>query len=644
MYSPQNIFLKIRNRMDSGYTPRWLIFALDLSALFVAFLLMAFLREAIFRDLGFEDMFFFRLITVIGCGSFYSVLFGTYTGVVRYSGTWDMLRVGLYNLCLLSTLIIINLFFDIIDKPQPFNYFMVSMMVVLTFCFMITLRLSVKMMFSIWGNMEKPNKAEKVFVLGGDADSLLLVSALKEESSAPYLPVGIVDLKNKNTIKTIMNIPIYGFSRDLLSLLDSYKVKTVVVLPKHLPSLKETIMNELVEAGIRVLVVNRFHDINSKDKVSTHVRQVRIEDLLGRPPIKIEDKKLQLSINGNVILVTGAAGSIGSEICRQVASLSPKFLVLVDQAETPMYNIELELKNDYPNLNFISIIAGVTNEKRMKEVFETYSPKIVYHAAAYKHVPMMENNPIEAIRVNVGGTRLLANLSQNYNVDRFIMISTDKAVNPTNIMGASKRIAEIYVQSFFHYNSSDTKTKFITTRFGNVLGSNGSVVPLFKSQIEKGGPITITHRDIIRYFMTIPEACNLVLEASVLGNGGEIFVFDMGEPVKIYDLAKKMIKLSGLIPDVDIKIVEIGLRPGEKLYEELLSDKEKDLPTPNEKIRIADVRRYDYKEVDEKIKNLISIAKQGEVFEAVEQMKIIVPEFKSKNSRFEKVDSLLNAK
>ena len=604
----------------------------------VSFLLIAFLREALFQDRGFGQMFAFRLIVVMGTSVFYSLLFGTYAGVVRYSGVWDLCRLAVSSASVLLTLVAINSVFWIIDSPLPFNYFMVTVMVGLAFCFMFAIRMSVKLMFGIWMNMDNKERQERVFVLGCDSESLLLTSALRNEPAGRYVPVAVIDMTGKQQADEILGVPILPLD-GISGRLDDFGCHTVVILPKHISLLQDTVADSLIESGIRVMIVNRFEEMGrAKGGVASLVREIRIEDLLGREPIVMEDSQMRRSLADGVILVTGAAGSIGSEISRQVADCRPRRLILLDQAETPMHELQLELQRLYPDLDFVPVIADVTRRERIERVFRLYNPRYVFHAAAYKHVPMMESNAVEAVSVNVGGTRILADLSVEYGVERFVMISTDKAVNPTNVMGASKRIAEIYVQSLF-YREGEGRTRFITTRFGNVLGSNGSVVPLFKRQIAEGGPVTITHRDIIRYFMTIPEACNLVLEAGYLGDGGEVFVFDMGKPIRIYDLARKMIKLSGLIPDVDVRIVETGLRPGEKLYEELLSDKEKDLPTPNSKIRIARVRRCDYSEVLAGVTELLAIMERGDAESMVAQMKCMVPEFVSMNSRYCSVDT-----
>ena len=401
---------------------------------------------------------------------------------------------------------------------------------------------------------------------------------------------------------------------------------------------------------IKLLMLNQVaeFDMNSKEmpNISTHVHDIRIEDLLGREPIRTENPAIRNVIKGQTVMITGAAGSIGSEIVRQVAQLDASDIVLLDQAETPMHEMQLELESTFPDMKIHLFIGDVANKARMEHAFQKYRPRYVFHAAAYKHVPMMERNPAEAVLTNVFGTKNIADMSVKYGVEKFVMISTDKAVNPTNVMGASKRIAEIYVQSLFFHNRKQSDrpgTQFITTRFGNVLGSNGSVIPLFRKQIEHGGPVTITHRDIIRYFMTIPEACSLVLEAGCMGKGGEIFIFDMGQPVKIWDLATRMISLSGLRPGEDIQIIETGLRPGEKLYEELLNEKEHTLATHHKKIMIARVRIYDYKDVIEHLEQLHKSLEAGHAHDIVAQMKHMVPEYKSNNSQWQKVDSEIKA-
>lgn len=394
--------------------------------------------------------------------------------------------------------------------------------------------------------------------------------------------------------------------------------------------------------GVKTLIAPSISETDVNDLSYQFVRPIRIEDLLGREEIKINMQEITSEYQNKIILVTGAAGSIGSELCRQLAQIGVRKLILFDSAETPLHYVRLEFEKKYPGIDFVPVIGDVRVKQRLRMVFEQHHPEIVFHAAAYKHVPLMEENPCEAVYVNVVGTRQIADIAVEFGAEKMIMISTDKAVNPTNVMGASKRLAEIYVQSLGYAIVEGIvkgKTKFITTRFGNVLGSNGSVIPRFKEQIENGGPVTVTHPDIIRYFMTIPEACRLVMEAGMMGEGNEIFVFEMGEPVRIVDLATRMIELAGYRPNADIKIEFTGLRPGEKLYEELLSTEENTLPTSNKKIKIAKVRRYEYNEVLADFSAFEGLARNVEIINTVTLMKKIVPEFISKNSRFEALDN-----
>ena len=477
---------------------------------------------------------------------------------------------------------------------------------------------------------------------------------LKDEVGGHFNPVALLAIDEGSTRGKINGIPVEKFDgAKIADIFEHYNARTLIFLSTHLEMMQNGFAENFIPHRIKLMMLNPIteFDMNTdaqNPNYSAHVNAIKIEDLLSRPVIKNDNPLIREQIKGNTVLITGAAGSIGSEIVRQVADFEAGCIVLLDQAETPMHDMQLEMEEKFPGVHIELYVADVTNRQRLEQVFRRFRPKFVYHAAAYKHVPMMERNPTEALLTNVMGTRNLADLSLQYNVRKFVMVSTDKAVNPTNIMGASKRIAEIYVQSLFNSMKdepgadSNTIPQFITTRFGNVLGSNGSVIPLFRHQIEQGGPVTVTHRDIIRYFMTIREACSLVLEAGCMGHGGEIFLFDMGEPVKIYDLARRMILLAGLKPDEDIKIVETGLRPGEKLYEELLNDKEKTIPTGNKKIMIAKVRQYDFEAVIALINRIVSLAQEGRTHDMVLAMKSLVPEYKSKNSKFEAIDRELS--
>lgn len=441
--------------------------------------------------------------------------------------------------------------------------------------------------------------------------------------------------------RRLMGSPIFPNDENLISIMQSRGVKSLLVSPLKNESVRNNpeMVEKLMNAGIHIFMFSGLQEWNGKDKLDhRQLKEVDIEDLLPRDKIEIDLNVVEKQLTGNTILVTGAAGSIGSEIVRQVAQFRPKRLVLIDQAETPLHDIRLMMARQWPNVEAETIVSDICMKERMEELFDIYRPDYVFHAAAYKHVPMMENNPGESVRNNIDGTRVIADLAVKYGTKKFVMVSTDKAVNPTNVMGCSKRICEIYVQSL-DKAIKDGKikgvTQFVTTRFGNVLGSNGSVIPLFHEQIRRGGPVTVTHKDIIRFFMLIPEACKLVLEAGTMGNGGEIFVFDMGKPVRIVDLAKRMIQLSGA-KDVEIKFT--GLRDGEKLYEEVLNEEETTKPTFHPKIKIAQVREYDYTEVSDHIDSLVASSIQETDMQIVKRMKDLVPEFKSKHSKYEVLD------
>ncbi len=519
---------------------------------------------------------------------------------------------------------------------------------VFVFALMLLMRLAVKYLYLRLSGVSKKDR-KRVIVLGSAINSFFLASALKSEFEGEYEPVALLSLSEKVPQGgTVSGIPVIQYNPERLrEIFDFYRCDTLMFLSTQMELMRNDVADIFLRNGIRLMMLNQVEefDMNSKSmpNLSGHVHNIKVEDLLGRETIHTDNPAIGNLLRGQTVMVTGAAGSIGSEIVRQVAKEEARDIVLVDQAETPMHDLQLEMQQMFPNIKIHLFIGDITNPTRMERAFKKYHPRYVFHAAAYKHVPMMERNPTEAVHTNVYGTKNIADLSVKYGVEKFVMVSTDKAVNPTNVMGASKRMAEIYVQSlstWLRHNSDGPTTRFITTRFGNVLGSNGSVIPLFRRQIEEGGPVTITHRDIIRYFMTIPEACNLVLEAGVMGQGGEIYVFDMGKPVKIWDLAVRMILLSGLKPGEDIKIVETGLRPGEKLYEELLNEKEHTTATHNKKIMIARVRTYDYMDVLEHLRKLETLI-DGPAHDIVAEMKLIVPEYKSNNSEWESVDNEL---
>jgi FlaA1/EpsC-like NDP-sugar epimerase len=478
-------------------------------------------------------------------------------------------------------------------------------------------------------------------IYGTESVGIAIAKMLRTNENMRYKLTGFIDTNKEATSKILMGVKVYELNDHNMQKVITKKAKAIIVSPLQMSKINpKTDLDVFINNGLSILSVPPMSVLGNEIPTVRQIKSIQIEDLLERPQISISTDHISGEINGKVVLITGAAGSIGSEIVKQCVNFSPKLIVLVDQAETPMHDFILKMKSTAPELNMSAFLGDVRNLERMEQMMILYNPDIIFHAAAYKHVPLMEENPTESIQTNIKGTKIIADLAVKYQVSRFVMVSTDKAVNPTNVMGASKRIAEIYVQSLNNHlaKKGDTTTKFITTRFGNVLGSNGSVIPLFRKQIEKKGPVTVTHPDIIRYFMTIPEASLLVLEAGTTGNGGEIYIFDMGEPVKILDLAKKMIRLAGYIPDIDIPIHFTGLRPGEKLYEELLNKKEITKKTHHPKIMVASVREYNYADISAKIDELIKFSCYGKNFLSVSQMKSIVPEFVSNNSQFERLD------
>jgi FlaA1/EpsC-like NDP-sugar epimerase len=501
-----------------------------------------------------------------------------------------------------------------------------------TIFIMISSRLAIK---AIYFESRNPDKEKtQVIIYGAGESGIITKRTLDRDAAVRYKVVGFIDDDEKKKGRSLEGVFIYPTLK-LAELVKENNVESVIISIQNLsPIVKNKLIDECLLLGIKVLNVPPVAKWINGELSFNQIKSINIEELLERDPIKLNTDEINKQLNNKVVLITGAAGSIGSELARQCLKFKPKLLVLFDQAESPLHELDLEFK-EILHSNFHEVVIGdVRNKERLTNVFNTFKPQIVFHAAAYKHVPMMENNPSESILTNILGTKTVADLASEFKVEKFVMVSTDKAVNPTNVMGASKRIAEIYIQSL----GRNSSTKFITTRFGNVLGSNGSVIPRFKKQIEHGGPITITHPEITRFFMTIPESCQLVLEAGCMGNGGEIYVFDMGQSVKIVDLARKMIKLSGLKEDRDIKIIYTGLRPGEKLYEELLSSAENSLPTHHKQILIGKVREYQFTEVNTFINELILLFNTQNNALIVSKMKDIVPEFVSNNSVFQSLD------
>lgn len=582
-----------------------------------------------------------------------SVYFKSYACVIRLSVVEDISRLLSVGVVSLVVLLAVDAAVLLYSGVRLIPFRSIVMVCALSFFVMMIERFMIKHFYSML--MSRSGHRRRVIVLGTSLNAIYLANAIKSEINGKYDPVGLLNIGEPGTVKKTMNgFPVYDFDRETLAnVLVQNAVYAVLFNSKHADWMRSNgIADYFMSHHITMLAVNRVEkceDIESEDTptgdMSSHIKPIQIEELLGRKPIVLNNALVRGRIHGSCVLVSGACGSIGSEIVRQLTAYKASRIVLVDQAETPMHDVAIELKDLAPDADVVLYMGDVTNRDRMEQAFSTYRPDYVFHAAAYKHVPMMELNPTEAVLVNVQGTRNMADLALKYGVRKFVMISTDKAVNPSNVMGCTKRIAEIYVQSLCtHSQHLGYATQFITTRFGNVLGSNGSVIPLFRRQIEAGGPVTVTHRDIIRYFMTIPEACSLVLEAGCMGSGGEICIFDMGEPVKIYDLASRMISLAGFRPNVDIMIKEVGLRPGEKLYEELLNDKEKTISTANSKIMIAKVRTYgDFDEVCRCIDRIVDLARKDQVHDMVYAMKQFVPEYKSMHSRFEKVDTEIAA-
>ncbi|WP_083564947.1 polysaccharide biosynthesis protein [Sinomicrobium oceani] len=624
-----------------GYLPRWIILGIDISILvfsaIVTYVLLQGLTLSFYTRLTRLE----ELLMVVGVNIVYFLLFRTYAGLIRYSSYIDGLKLLFSTFASFVTLAGISYtsYFITGEKlflvPGLFMYFIIS------FAFLFLFRVVVKQVFHAFFGETRKEEKTKVLIFGADSNAISVANAIRTEQPVRFKILGFVDKSNHNTTKRILDLPILSKNKRISVLLRAHGAQGVILADKHLTKAEKIeLVDDCLESGYKVFTAPLISDWENEQDFSRQIKNIQIEDLLERKPIVLDNKGISKELKGKRVLVTGAAGSIGSEIVRQVLKYNPELLIIVDQAETPLHQLRLELDNLSGKVQYETVIADVRNYERMNRVFEAFAPQMVYHAAAYKHVPLMEENPSEAVFVNIMGTKNMADLAIKYKTDKFVMVSTDKAVNPSNVMGASKRIAEMYVQSLYFSNKEKKKktTRFITTRFGNVLGSNGSVVPLFKEQIAKGGPVTITHPDIIRYFMTIPEACRLVLEAGAMGKGGEIFIFDMGEAVKIMDLATKMIRLAGFIPQSDIEIKVTGLRPGEKLYEELLSDKAKTLPTHHEKIMIATETAEDYNCIHTAIQAIYNVAVEYRNDQTVKLMKELVPEYKSMNSLFEALD------
>lgn len=648
-YMSKNIFkeleMSILNKkfQNIGYLPRWIIFAIDVFIVTVACVITTYIIHSLSVKFPASlDVISFNLIIVLVNAVFFGI-YRTYSGIIRHSTFIDGIKLLVSTASSYFVLLCINIGYYVLTNKKLFLSTGLFITFVISFLLLFLFRILVKNIFEKYLLTDNNKKLVKAVIYGADANAISVANALKTEKPSRFNLVAFIDkYKHTKTSKSILDLPIINQSKNVHVILRSLGAEALIIAEKSLTK-EETvaIVEECLEHNFKVFTVPLITDWEDQKQISNQLKNFDIEDLLHRKPIVLDNKSISAQIDGKTVLITGGAGSIGSEIVRQVIRFSPHKIIILDQAESPLHNLRLEVNEIANKVKIRTVLADVKDFETMEYVFQTYKPDYVYHAAAYKHVPLMEENPAQAILTNVVGTKNLADLSCRYNVEKFVLISTDKAVNPSSVMGASKRIAEKYVQSlnFYAMSSNPNSTaKFITTRFGNVLGSNGSIVPLFTKQIQEGGPLTITHPEIIRYFMTIPEACQLVLEAGAMGKGGEIYIFDMGEPVKIIDLAKKMIRLAGFVPDKEIKIKIIGLRPGEKLYEELLNDTSKTLPTHNEKIMIGQDKCDDFETVNVIVSDLIKIAMKSSNDEIVGMMKKIVPEFKSMNSVFETLD------
>jgi len=636
---------KIQNRlrslfkliMKTSLINRWIVFEIDLLICIAGYGIATFIQMRNSNmDITGSRLFLAGVVFILST----SVCFYTlkpYRGLIRHSSLIEMWRLFV---SLVISIIVLYVFILSFGYSFPYRFFFVQNVFLISLVMLLLLRYTIVLVYNYTVNYTTEVR-NKSLIYEIDMHSIALAQWLNKSAANKHQVQGFVT-RNKNAKKTrIHGLPVHTLNEDRLDwFLRKNEVNTIIFPDYKSVRSEQSFISACIEMGMSVLVSPPFEGLDSNNRIRYQMKPIQFEDLLGRDEIMIDMEKIELQTRDKVILITGAAGSIGSEIVRQLAQFKPKLLLVFDVAETPLHNLRMEMERNYPELKFVPIIGDVRSENRLDFVFRKYHPQIVYHAAAYKHVPLMEENPCEAVLVNVMGTMNLSNYAVRYKVESFVMISTDKAVNPTNVMGASKRIAEIYVQALAKETQKNGgNVNFVTTRFGNVLGSNGSVIPHFKEQIEKGGPVTVTHPDIIRYFMTIPEACRLVLEAASFGNTGEIYVFDMGSPVKIVDLAKRMIELAGFIPNKDINIEFIGLRPGEKLFEELLNDKETTIPTEHEKITIASVRQYEFEKVQSAIQNIIEFSNSVKVECTIKAMKELVPEFKSNNSPYAEFDN-----
>ena len=621
-----------------GAMPYWSVLLVDYLILYVSGIVVYALKYGALHTL---TIFYPLSVTLIAYSLFFIIgfrIFHTYAGVIRFSSFIDLRRLGFAVLVGTSLTLASQYLFELNRWLVTLSLSRVVLWGSLSLVLMWTMRIWIK---SLYDNSILSHRTNRAFIYGVRQGGIAIANSINSQTESPYMLQGFISDGADIHDRYLMGVKVYPNDDHLVSTMKRCGATTLLVSPLKSDMFRhnDKMVNAMIEAGIKILMIPAAQEWDGKSELSyTHLKEVNAEDLLPRDKIEIDMDAVGNLLRDKTILLTGAAGSIGSEMVRQIATFAPARMILVDQAETPLHDIRLMMARRWPSIPAPTIIADISNKNRMEEIFSTYKPEYVFHAAAYKHVPMMEDNPYESIENNVNGTRIIADLAVKYGTRKFVMVSTDKAVNPTNVMGCSKRICEIYVQSLdkaIKDGQIKGSTCFVTTRFGNVLGSNGSVIPLFEKQIKAGGPVTVTHPDIIRYFMLIPEACKLVLEAGTMGNGGEIFVFDMGKPVRIADLAHRMIQMSGA-KNIEIKFT--GLRDGEKLYEEVLNDQEVTLPTFHEKINIARVREYDFSDVSQRIDHLIRIAPDSDDMTIVRHMKDLVPEFKSQHSKYEALD------
>lgn len=632
--------VKLKILLSKWFLPKWIVLMIDMGITIAAFIITYFLRYNLFLEYANVPLMIMQIIAGIPFFVLAIMLFKQHQGIIRYSTFHDVWILFKSNLIVSIGFFLINYLGRYISPSLLIPYSVVIIHFFLSTFAMIFFRVIV---LHLYGNLIRPfqNKHNVMIYGAGDLGNHAASMITKDKSLHRNI-IGFIDDNSNLWKSTIAGIKVFSPEIAFSNVLRNHNVHEIILAisgKKITYEHKLKIVDLCLSKNVKV---KEFHDtsawLNGKS-FKTEIKDLNIEDLLGRDPIELFNKSVSKGIFGKRVMITGGAGSIGSEIVRQLVLLKPQSIIIVDQAETAMFDIQNEILPLLGNIELQIFVSDVTNARKMRRIFNRTNPQIIYHAAAYKHVPLMEDQPYEAINNNLGGTKNIADLAVEFNVSKFVMVSSDKAVNPTNIMGATKRICEIYIQALS--KQTGMKTEFITTRFGNVLGSNGSVIPTFKKQIKNGGPVTVTHKDIIRYFMTIPEACHLVLEAGFLGSGGKIYIFDMGNPVKIYDLAVRMISLSGFIPHQEIKIVETGLRPGEKLYEELLNVKEQTLSTANSKIMVAKIRPQNYELAKVKINELMRDVDELDNWQLVTRLKQIVPEFKSKNSNFEEIDRIL---